>query len=208
VLHYIWRRHCRICEALNAVNMYMSVAVYRCWVLGRSGRGETCATVQVEAKRSTCSRRNCSDTRMTQTKSSCSLTGMPAIQFVVSLFSCSKLFNSFIATLCVCVCSYDVILLSGVDKILEHFLHFEARVVFSAEGFCWPDEGLASKYPSVQRGKRYLNSGGMISVSTESYMFSCIFVFKLWYICASAYSFLPMSIMCLSRFPVLATQSC
>jgi hypothetical protein len=68
----------------------------------------------------------------------------------------------------VCVCSYDVILLSGVDKILEHFLQFEARVVFSAEGFCWPDEGLASKYPSVQRGKRYLNSGGMGSVSTQS----------------------------------------
>jgi hypothetical protein len=80
----------------------------------------------------------------------------------------------------VCVCSYDVILLSGVDKILEHFLHFEARVVFSAEGFCWPDEGLASKYPSVQRGKRYLNSGGKGSVSTQSYVFHCILVFKLW----------------------------
>lgn len=78
----------------------------------------------------------------------------------------------------VCVCSYDVILLSGVDKILEHFLQFEARVVFSAEGFCWPDEGLASKYPSVQRGKRYLNSGGMGSVSTQSclvviFFFNC-----------------------------------
>ncbi|GFG29485.1 hypothetical protein Cfor_05047, partial [Coptotermes formosanus] len=65
--------------------------------------------------------------------------------------------------------SYDVILLSGVDKILEHFVHFEARVVFSAEGFCWPDEGLASKYPSVQRGKRYLNSGGFIGYAPELY---------------------------------------
>ena len=73
-----------------------------------------------------------------------------------------------------------MILLSGVDKILEHFLHFEAHVVFSAEGFCWPDGGLASKYPSVQRGKRYLNSGGMVFVSTQLCVLSCIFVFKLW----------------------------
>jgi hypothetical protein len=40
---------------------------------------------------------------MMQTKSSCSLTGMFTIQFVVSVFSCSQLFNSFIATLCVCL---------------------------------------------------------------------------------------------------------
>lgn len=60
-----------------------------------------------------------------------------------------------------CVYSYDVILLSGVDKIVEQFENFDARVVFSAEGFCWPNEGLASEYPTIQRGKRYLNSGGM-----------------------------------------------
>jgi len=78
---------------------------------------------------------------------------------------------------CVFVCSYDVILLSGVDKIMEHFLHFEARVVFSAEGFCWPDEGLASKYPSVQRGKRYLNSGGMVSVFTLSCVCLVVYFF-------------------------------
>jgi hypothetical protein len=88
--------------------------------------------------------------------------GSIQLQSVVQLIHCH--------IVCVCVCSYDVILLSGVDKILEHFVHFEARVVFSAEGFCWPDEGLASKYPSVQRGKRYLNSGGMGSVSTDIYV--------------------------------------
>jgi hypothetical protein len=179
VLHSVWWRYCCICEAWHVVEVYVSVAVSRCWVLGRSGRGEMCATVQVEATRSTCSRRNCSNTRTMWTKSSCLPTGMPTIQFVVALFSCSQLFNSFITTLCVCVCvcSYDVILLSGVDKILEHFVHFEARVVFSAEGFCWPDEGLASKYPSVQRGKRYLNSGGMGSVSSQTYVFNCVCLF-------------------------------
>ncbi|XP_021914399.1 procollagen-lysine,2-oxoglutarate 5-dioxygenase 1 isoform X2 [Zootermopsis nevadensis] len=65
--------------------------------------------------------------------------------------------------------SYDVILLSGVDKIVEQFKNFDARVVFSAEGFCWPHEGLASKYPTVQRGKRYLNSGGFIGYAPELY---------------------------------------
>lgn len=69
------------------------------------------------------------------------------------------------------VYSYDVILLSGVDKIVEQFEDFDARVVFSAEGFCWPDERLASKYPTVQRGKRYLNSGGMGSLSRQTCLF-------------------------------------
>jgi hypothetical protein len=57
-----------------------------------------------------------------------------------------------------------------VDKIIESFKQFDARVVFSAEGFCWPDEGLASKYPTVQRGKRYLNSGGM-GVCIQTFLF-------------------------------------
>ncbi|XP_069690681.1 procollagen-lysine,2-oxoglutarate 5-dioxygenase 1 isoform X2 [Periplaneta americana] len=65
--------------------------------------------------------------------------------------------------------SYDVILLSGVDKMIEQFENFDAKVVFSAEGFCWPDESLASKYPTVQRGKRYLNSGGFIGYAPELY---------------------------------------
>ncbi|PSN33660.1 Procollagen-lysine [Blattella germanica] len=65
--------------------------------------------------------------------------------------------------------SYDVVLLSGVEKIIEQFENFDARVLFSAEGFCWPDESLASKYPTVQRGKRYLNSGGFIGYAPELY---------------------------------------
>lgn len=65
--------------------------------------------------------------------------------------------------------SYDVILLSGPDKIVQQFERFDARVVFSAEGFCWPDEELASRYPAVHRGKRYLNSGGFIGYAPELY---------------------------------------
>jgi len=59
-----------------------------------------------------------------------------------------------------CVRSYDVIFASGPEELLFKFSRLGHRVVFSAEGFCWPDQRLASKYPEVQSGKRYLNSGG------------------------------------------------
>lgn len=36
VLHYIWQRHCHICEALHAVNMY----VHECGCLQVLGLGE------------------------------------------------------------------------------------------------------------------------------------------------------------------------
>ena len=32
---------------------------------------------------------------------------------------------------------------AGPDAILKKFEDFECRVVFSAEGFCWPDQSLA-----------------------------------------------------------------
>ncbi|RXM92721.1 Procollagen-lysine,2-oxoglutarate 5-dioxygenase 3 [Acipenser ruthenus] len=51
-----------------------------------------------------------------------------------------------------------------IRKALCRFNH---RVVFSAEGFCWPDQKLASKYPPVYNGKRYLNSGGFIGYATD-----------------------------------------
>lgn len=41
------------------------------------------------------------------------------------------------------VCSYDVVLLAGEDTILTKFKDFESSLVFSAEGFCWPDRSLA-----------------------------------------------------------------
>ncbi|XP_037832688.1 multifunctional procollagen lysine hydroxylase and glycosyltransferase LH3 [Kryptolebias marmoratus] len=63
--------------------------------------------------------------------------------------------------------SYDVIFASGPDELLSKFSRLGHRVVFSAEGFCWPDQRLASKYPEVHSGKRYLNSGGFIGFAPD-----------------------------------------
>ncbi|XP_053715986.1 multifunctional procollagen lysine hydroxylase and glycosyltransferase LH3 [Synchiropus splendidus] len=63
--------------------------------------------------------------------------------------------------------SYDVIFASGPGELLHKFSRLGHRVVFSAEGFCWPDQRLASKYPQVNSGKRYLNSGGFIGYAPE-----------------------------------------
>ncbi|KAG7236230.1 hypothetical protein INR49_001146 [Caranx melampygus] len=63
--------------------------------------------------------------------------------------------------------SYDVIFASGPDELLSKFSRLGHRVVFSAEGFCWPDQRLAPKYPVVHTGKRYLNSGGFIGFAPD-----------------------------------------
>uniref|UniRef100_A0A0N4Z9N2 procollagen-lysine 5-dioxygenase n=1 Tax=Parastrongyloides trichosuri TaxID=131310 RepID=A0A0N4Z9N2_PARTI len=67
--------------------------------------------------------------------------------------------------------AYDVLFTASPNKILEHFLYEykDNRVVFSAEGFCWPDKSLASKYPVVKFGKRYLNSGLYMGYANEIY---------------------------------------
>ena len=41
--------------------------------------------------------------------------------------------------------SYDVIVTLGPDEVLEKFRTFNARVVFGAEDFCWPDIKLKVK---------------------------------------------------------------
>lgn len=63
--------------------------------------------------------------------------------------------------------SYDVIFASGPEELLSKFWSLGHRVVFSSEGFCWPDQRLASKYPEVHSGKRYLNSGGFIGFASD-----------------------------------------
>ncbi|XP_032668644.1 procollagen-lysine,2-oxoglutarate 5-dioxygenase isoform X1 [Odontomachus brunneus] len=63
--------------------------------------------------------------------------------------------------------SYDVIFLGGLSAIVERFLNTGARILFAAEGYCWPDRSLASQYPPVSRGKRYLNSGSFIGYATD-----------------------------------------
>ncbi|KAL6257508.1 hypothetical protein P5V15_011078 [Pogonomyrmex californicus] len=65
--------------------------------------------------------------------------------------------------------SYDVIFLGGLSAIVERFLNIDARILFSAEAYCWPDKSLAARYPPVSRGKRYLNSGGFIGYASDVY---------------------------------------
>lgn len=50
--------------------------------------------------------------------------------------------------------SYDVLLLAGKDEIVQKFKAFDAKVVFGAEDFCWPDQSLKEKYPKVEQGYR------------------------------------------------------
>jgi hypothetical protein len=41
--------------------------------------------------------------------------------------------------------AYDVIVNSGADQIIKTFKKFNASIVFSAEGNCWPDASLAPR---------------------------------------------------------------
>ena len=42
--------------------------------------------------------------------------------------------------------SYDVLVNGGTDEIIERFKSFDARILFSTDSNCWPDEYLCSKY--------------------------------------------------------------
>lgn len=64
--------------------------------------------------------------------------------------------------------SYDVIFTAGAEEILEKFEKFDSNVVFSAEGFCWPDRSLKNDYPEVKpHESRFLNSGGFIGYAKD-----------------------------------------
>ncbi|KAL6433068.1 hypothetical protein ACFW04_006388 [Cataglyphis niger] len=67
--------------------------------------------------------------------------------------------------------SYDVIFLGGLSTIVERFLDTNARILFSAEAFCWPNKSLAIQYPPVSAylDKQYLNSGGFIGYASDIY---------------------------------------
>ncbi|RZF45758.1 hypothetical protein LSTR_LSTR014862, partial [Laodelphax striatellus] len=56
--------------------------------------------------------------------------------------------------------SYDVIINGAMKNIIYRFKQLEARIVFSAESTCWPDESLAESYPATESKYKYLNSGG------------------------------------------------
>ncbi|KAL3994436.1 2OG-Fe(II) oxygenase family protein [Acanthocheilonema viteae] len=65
--------------------------------------------------------------------------------------------------------AYDVIFWGNEEQILRKFFTFfdGFRVVFSSEPFCWPNKNLAPKYPLVNFGCRYLNSGVFMGFAPE-----------------------------------------
>ena len=67
--------------------------------------------------------------------------------------------------------SYNTLLLADKKTILDKFKSFQgARVVFTAERSCWPDQQLADQYPNVSfLKKRFLNSGGFMGYAKEIY---------------------------------------
>lgn len=65
--------------------------------------------------------------------------------------------------------AYHVIFLADLKEIVENFKEFDARILFSAEGTCWPKEELAALYPAIERGKKYLNSGVYMGYAPEIY---------------------------------------
>jgi len=64
--------------------------------------------------------------------------------------------------------SYDVVLTAGPEDVVRAFRKLKADVVFSTEGFCWPNPNLADLYPPVKPNeKRFLNSGGFIGYAPK-----------------------------------------
>ena len=45
--------------------------------------------------------------------------------------------------------SHDVLINARVNQIIKTFKNFNANIVFSAEGNCWPDASLASRLASI-----------------------------------------------------------
>lgn len=51
---------------------------------------------------------------------------------------------------------------------MEKFKESGAKVLFSAEKYCWPDKSLADSYPAVgAKESRYLNSGAFIGYAPQ-----------------------------------------
>lgn len=66
--------------------------------------------------------------------------------------------------------SYDVIFTARLENIVRKFKDSGARILFSAEKYCWPDEDLAKSYPPVAlEAYKYLNSGAFIGYAPQVY---------------------------------------
>lgn len=66
--------------------------------------------------------------------------------------------------------SYDVVFTSSLEFIVHKFKEMNARIVFSAEKFIWPDDTLEHLYPIVANHlPKYLNSGLFIGKSKSDF---------------------------------------
>lgn len=66
--------------------------------------------------------------------------------------------------------SYDVLFTTNLDVIVHKFKKFEARIVFGAEKFVWPDQTLEHLYPTVAKHlSKYLNSGLFMGYASDLY---------------------------------------
>ena len=55
---------------------------------------------------------------------------------------------------------YDVVVVADEAEVMKKYKkHFDGKLVFGAEVYCWPDESLASQYPTSDSNFKYLNSG-------------------------------------------------
>ena len=63
---------------------------------------------------------------------------------------------------------YDVIAMRPANEIWQKYRnHFNNKVVFSAEKFCWPNKSLEKVYPETNSNYKYLNSGGFFGPVKE-----------------------------------------
>ena len=58
--------------------------------------------------------------------------------------------------------AYDVFYADDLDTIVERYLDFDCKLLFSAEAVCWPNKDIASDFPESYTKYRYLNSGTFI----------------------------------------------
>lgn len=69
--------------------------------------------------------------------------------------------------------SYDVLFTTNLDVIVHKFKKLDARILFGAEHFIWPDETVEHLYPSVAKHlPKYLNSGLFMG---KSRLYLCIY---------------------------------
>lgn len=61
-----------------------------------------------------------------------------------------------------------MIITTTLDEIFEKFKESGAKILFSAEKYCWPDKSLANDYPEVEgKASRFLNSGAFIGYAPQ-----------------------------------------